>query len=235
MLSVFYGTDWKQVNEAATKRLAAFAMEHPGAETFALSADNFSEGSVEQYGSSSGLFTSAQAVVISHMLGNEDYGETLTDQLESLAASDNLFIFKEGELSAKLAKLVAKHAQESQEFVGRQTVQKPAFQIFDLANALGMRDKKNLWLGYQRALRQGIAPEEISNILMWQVKTLLLVSSGATEGIKPFVLGKAKGFLKNYSRKELEDLSLAFISLYHDARRGEVEFEIGLEKLILTI
>ena len=234
MLSVFYGTDWKKINQAALKRLEVFLDTHRGAETFALSADNFSISELERYSTSSGLFTSLYVIVIVHLLQHDEYGGVLAEHLAALAESPNLFILKEGALSVAHKKLVEKYAQESNEYMARETV-RPTFQIFDLANALGMHDKKNLWLGYQRALRSGSGPEEIANILMWQVKTMLQVAADATDGMKPFVLGKAQGFIKNYSQQELRTVSLALVSLYHDSRRGSVDFEKGLERIILSI
>ena len=53
--------------------------------------------------------------------------------------------------------------------------------------------------------------------------------------LKPFVYSKAKGYLKNYSEKELILLSSNLVALYHDARRGKGELETNLEKFILKI
>lgn len=242
MLSIFYGTDWKKVNEAAKKELEAFVRKNKparlsggDAEVFTLAEDNFSESELERHIASSGLFTGAHAVVVSHLLEHADFGELIVDRLDELATSPNLFIVKQGDLSAKLKKKLGKHTETVKEFVAKQKVEKAPFQIFDLANSLGARDKKNLWLGYHKALREGLAAEEIFNILLWQVRTMSQVSAGATEGIKPFVMGKAKGFLKNYSEKELQDLSRSFVELYHEVRRGTVYMDDALEKLILTI
>lgn len=235
MIAAFYGTDWKKVNEGAKKRLEAFVNKNKEAEVFTLGEENFSEAELERHITSSGLFSGAHVVVVSHTLQHENFGQIILDRMAELVSSPNLFIVKEGDLSAKIKKTLTKHAEDITECVAKQKTEKPGFQIFDLANSLGARDRKNLWLGYQRVLRDGIAPEEIANILMWQVRMMLQVSTGATEDIKPFVLGKAKNFLKNYSPKELNDLSFALVELYHEARRGFVDYEEGLEKLILTI
>ncbi len=235
MLAVFYGTDRDKVNDAAAKRLGAFLKSNKDAEVFALGDENFSESELERHIGSVGLFTGAHAVVVSYLLANEEYGEVLADHLASLAESENLFILKEGKLLVVNKKLVEKHANESKEFVEKEKIEKKPFQIFDLANSLGMRDKKNLWLGYQKALHEGIAAEEVHSILMWQMKTMLQVLVGATDDIKPFVLGKAKTFLTKYSPVEIRDLSFKLISLYHDSRRGLVDFNKGLEKIILGL
>lgn len=235
MLSIFYGTDRNKVNDAAAKRLGAFLTDNKESEVFALGEENFSESELERHIGSVGLFSGAHAVIVSYLLTHEEHSEILADHLASLAESENLFILKEGKLLVKNVKLVEKHANESKEFVEKEKVEKKSFQIFDLANALGMRDKKSLWLGYQKALREGVAPEEVHSILMWQMKTMLQVLAGATDDIKPFVLGKAKTFLTKYSPTEAQELSFKLISLYHDSRRGLVDFEKGLEKIILSL
>ncbi len=238
MLSVFHGTDRDKVNDAAAKRLGAFLKTNKEAEVFALGDENFSESELERHIGSVGLFSGAHAVVISYLLAHEEYGEILADHLASLAESENLFILKEGKLLVANKKLVEKRANESKEFSEKTAPHKPDFKnfpIFDLANSLGMRDKKNLWLGYQKAVQQGVAPEEIHGVLMWQVRTMLQVFAGATDDIKPFVLGKAKTFLTKYSPTEAKDLSFKLISLYHDSRRGLVDFEKELEKIILSL
>lgn len=248
MLSIFYGTDRNKVNEAATKRLGVFIKQNKSAEVFALGEENFSQSELERHIGSVGLFSGAHAVIVSYLLAHEEHGETLGDHLASLAESENLFILKEGKLIAAHKRLVdppssrsaglrrgEENTWESEEFIEKEKTEKKSFQIFDLAHALGMRDRKNLWLGYQKALREGIAPEEVHSILMWQAKTMLQVLAGATDDIKPFVLGKAKTFLTKYSPAEARDISFRLVSLYHDARRGAVDFERGLEKIILGL
>ncbi len=235
MLAIFYGTDRDKVNDAAAKRLGAFLKTNKEAEVFALGDENFSESELERLIGSVGLFTGAHAVIVPYLLAHEEYGETLADHLASLAESENLFILKEGKLLVANKKLVEKHANESKEFTEKEKVEKKPFQIFDLANSLGMRDKKNLWLGYQKALSEGVAPEEVHSILMWQMKTMLQVLAGATDDIKPYVLGKAKTYLTKYSPTEAKDLSFKLISLSHDSKRGLVDFGKGLEKIILSL
>ena len=64
--------------------------------------------------------------------------------------------------------------------------------------------------------------EEQHGILFWQVKTMLLVASGETKGLKPFVVSKARKFTQNYSDNELRRLSDKLVTIYHDARSAEV-------------
>jgi hypothetical protein len=129
-------------------------------------------------------------------------------------------------------------AEKVQSFTLKEKKGKPDFNIFSLTDAFGRRDKKNLWVLFQKAVESGAVPEEIHGILFWQLKSMLLAhacKSAAEAGVKPFVWSKARTFAKNWSEEELKNLSAKMVSLYHDAHRGIYEFPIALERLILTI
>ena len=91
---------------------------------------------------------------------------------------------------------------------------------------------------YQKTKIKNIPPEEVSGIIFWQLKVMFqaLNSKSASEAeLKPFVFNKTKGYLKNYSEAELKQMSSNLISIYHEARRGGLEFNLALEKFILEI
>jgi hypothetical protein len=78
--------------------------------------------------------------------------------------------------------------------------------------------------------------------VIWQIKTLLLVKKSMEAGVKnleketglhPFVVKKAIYNLKNFAPGELEEISYKAIEFYHKARISLVDFEIGLEKLLI--
>ncbi|MGB3922026.1 MAG: hypothetical protein WBL19_01925 [Minisyncoccia bacterium] len=112
------------------------------------------------------------------------------------------------------------------------------FNIFILTDALGARNKKEAWTLYQKALAAGVSVDEIFFKIFWQVKSMLLASK--TKGVaetdmKPFPYNKAKGYAKNYSPEELENLSQSLVEGYLLARRGEGEIETLLEKILLKL
>lgn len=112
------------------------------------------------------------------------------------------------------------------------------FNIFAFTDAVGARNKKDAWVLYQRALGQGQVPEQLFYKVFWLVRTMLLAERCATAGeagLNPFVYQKSKSFLKNFKPGEVEKLSERLVCMYHDARRGLVDFEFGLEKIILSL
>ena len=174
------------------------------------------------------------------MFENSEAKDTVQDSLKDIAASDNVFVMLEGELDKKTLTKLEKHAYKVQEFTSRLNLdgKKEVFNNFALTDALGKRDKKNLWVLYQKALMNGSVPEELHGILFWQVKSMLLAvgSKSAEEaGLKPFVYNKAKGFARNYTHDELITLSRDLVTLYHDARRGIGDFGVRLEQWVLRV
>ncbi len=237
MLYLFYGTNTDKTREEARSLVKKLEEKRPDAATISFSDETFSSDALSYYVSAAGLFAPRQIVTLSKLLTHDEYGESVLDMLSDLAESENIFILVEGTLPTKIVAACERHAEKVVHFPSKEkegSAEKP-FSIFTLTDALGRRDKKNLWVLYQRALREGISPEDVHSVLLWQVKTILMASGGATKTMKPFVVTKAKSFLKNFSRGELENLSLSLVTLYHDARRGIVEFGIGLEKLLLSI
>jgi hypothetical protein len=112
------------------------------------------------------------------------------------------------------------------------------FNIFALTDAVGARHKREAWVLYQKALASGMVAEEIFWKIAWIVKSMLLASRTADYSetdMKEFPYKKAKGYAKNFSPAELENLSESLVLGYHKARRGIGEIETLLEKVILTL
>lgn len=128
--------------------------------------------------------------------------------------------------------------EEGDSFVSEGEEYKGAFNVFSLTDSVGERDKRKSWTLYQKALASGMSGEEVFWRIVWIVKTMLLVSktqSAEEAEVKPFVYSKTKTFLKNWKPEELEKLSMSLVTGYHDARRGLVEIETLLEKILLTL
>jgi len=112
------------------------------------------------------------------------------------------------------------------------------FNVFTLTDAIGNRNKKEAWILYQKALASGLVAEEIFWKIVWIVKSMLLASQTKnyleTE-MKEFPYIKAKGFSKNFSKAELENLSESLVVGYHNTRRGKEEIETLVEKMLLSL
>ncbi len=158
--------------------------------------------------------------------------------MKELKAADHAFIFNEVSPKAPVKKLIEKHAEKVWETAETKTTAKQPFNVFAMTDALGERNRAKLWVLYQKALADNGVIEEIHGLLFWQVKTMLGAAQSKTAeeaGLKPFVWGKAQGFLRNYTLPELKKISSEMVNVYHGARLDSLSLEDSLEVFILSL
>ena len=238
MLYLLYGTDADQSRAKARELLESLEKEKPDALVFRIEPGKWGEMHLEELIGGQGLFEKKLLIFADRLFENEEAKEKIEKNLEEIGKSDNIFIFLEQKVLKPLLLKITEVAEKVQEFASSEGKKKPEFNIFSLTDAFGRRDKKHLWVLYQKALQTDAVPEEIHGILFWQLKSMLLASGAKTAGetgVAPFVFTKAKNFLKNYSVPELQALSSKLVRLYHDAHRGIHNFPIALERFILTL
>lgn len=216
MIYFLHGNDTDKARAKALEMVANMQTKKPDAELFRLDSDNWSEAKLDELASSQGLFENKFIVYINRLFEDREVKEIVLSKLDAIASSENVFIFLEGAVDKSSLKDVTKVAKQVQVFEKIKT-KKETFDVFSLANALRARDKKELWVLYQKALRNNASPESLSGILFWQIKTMLSGRGG------------------NFSTAELENLARKLIALYHDSHRGLVDFEVGLERWLLTV
>ena len=250
MLYFLYGNDVQKSRNKLQTLLDLLYKKKPNASFFKLDSDNFNEKKVEELLFSQGLFEQKYIVQLDSLFEDKGFSEFLEKKLEDLQKSKNIFICIENKISKPVLRKIEKFATKVQKFVlkkepyGRTFATKNGdfnvndHNIFDLATCFGNKNKKDLWVLYQKTKYKNIPTEEISGILFWQLKVMFQVlnSKNAQEAdLKPFVFNKAKSYLKNYTEPELKKISSKLVSIYHDARRSKMEFNLALEKLILEL
>lgn len=118
-----------------------------------------------------------------------------------------------------------------------------AYNPFAISDAMGEKNKRKAWLVLQQARLAGVSDEEVFWKIVWQIKTLLLVKKTAEAdsknlekdtGLHPFVVKKALSNIKNFAPGELEEMSFKALEFYHNARLSRADWEIGVEKLIVS-
>ena len=232
--------------------ITSLQKKKPDASFFKLESMNFSEGQLDEFISSQGLFEQKYIVQMDGLLDDKKSKDIVLDKLNEIAESENIFVIIEDELAKTVLKKVEKLAQKVQEFglvssktdgrkfgvLGGGELNFQDFNIFSLGDAFGNRDKKNFWVLYQKAKKHNIPVEEIHGILLWQLKSIFVAKNSASAGeagLKHFVYNKSQRFGNNFSNQELQKISSDLVSMYHDARRGILDFDITLEKFILSI
>jgi len=246
MIYLVHGNDALALREKSHELLRALSAKRPDAEVFRLTLEDWSEGKLNELVESQGLFEHKYIVALDTLLSSNESSKevakeiaaVLLSKLEELERSENVFILIEGEVDAKTLAKIEKHAKKIWKCDEKEIKERKDFNVFALTDALGRRDKKSLWVTYEKAILRGLEPEELHGLLFWQVKNLLIASkskSAEESGQKPFVWSKSRSFLKNFTEEELKQVSSSLLDIYHNARRGIVDFDIALEKFILQV
>ncbi len=248
MISVFYGTDTDTSRTALTAARKALAPVSSLAEQFILEGKQVTVGRLLELAHGQGLFAGASVVVVREALAESEGREIVLKALPQMASSANtFFLWERGTIDAKTKTTIKKYATEMVEFAQKQGVDSSRFTMgrmgggsdspFALADALGSRDRKKLWVLFTKARLEGKVIEEIHGMFLWQVKTILAASqskSAAEAGLSPFPFQKARTFARNYTETELRTLARDLVALYHNARRGGESLETGLERWVLS-
>ncbi len=239
MLYLIYGTDTDKARRKANRLLDILIKKKPNVTALRVDAEHFESGEVLERALSQGLFEAKLVVLYDTVLENIEAKEEIEDNLQALEESLNIFILLEGKLDKKTVNKLAHHAEKTEEHIAaKERKITPSFKIFDLSDALVAKNKRTLWVLYQKGKLNNISTEDMHRILNWSVKTMLLTrlsKTAAEAGLNPFVYKKAKQGAHKYSLKELKQLSSSLVSLYHDARRGKHTLEDALERFILSL
>lgn len=238
MLYVIHG-DAILGRQKARQLVTTLRTRRPDATYFLADNETTTEGMLEEYIVSRGLFEANHIVLCDHLFENEALKESFLKQLSDIHDSKHIFIVLETTLTAPVLKKLEKHAEKIQEVKSlpqKTTSKGQPFNVFSITDALCARNTERTWALYRQAIMQGIPPEEIHGMVWWQIKTLGSVEKAKNIKnlkLKPFVETKAKRALSKFSSDELADLEQALVETYHEARRGEGDLETGLEMLIL--
>lgn len=235
MLHVIYGKDREKGR--ARFRVLREDLHKKFKEEHTVLEGDVSENFLGGAASSQGLFGETTLFVFDCVLDKKSEQEVLLSRASDLASSPNVFLVFEPSLEKSVADGLKDSGAVTEECVLKKVDTRPEFNIFSLGDALGKRDKKELWVLYQEALNAGLSPEEISGTLFWAVKNIALMKNarpGDDCGLSPFVAKKSRAFATNYTEQEILNLSKALVGAYHEAHRGGEPMDVAIERFILT-
>ena len=239
MIYLLHGKNFKESRKKLHSLVGSLLEREPDSSQFRIDADNFSLDLLDEMVSGQTLFAGRYIVVMDKLLEDKEMSEVVLKELKNIAKSENIFIFIEEDLTKAILSRFEKWSEKIQEFlVGDSETLEERFNIFSITDALGRKDKKQVWVLYQKALNTGMVSEEIHGIIFWQIKNLLMVKDEKNTqnlGLNPFVLRKSLSFAERYKKEELINLSKKLVEIPHNARRGLEEFGVSLEKFILSI
>lgn len=235
MLYIFYGNEKKSVDKAIAL-VNSLKLKKPDASYVEVDADSWKKEIVDEHAGGQGLFSSKYIIFLNRVVKNKESEEELAKTLQLMKESENIFILSLGELGVTLEKALEKFADKLVKTETETVAKKAEFNIFSLADAIGSRDKFRSWTIYRQAIKNGLEPEGIVGTIFWQVKSMILskdAKSASETGLNPFVFSKSKKYSQSYSDTELKQLLKDLILIYHDAHRGLVDLERGVEKMVL--
>jgi hypothetical protein len=236
MLYIIYGTD-REKGRAQFRVMREKLLQKSGEERVVTEGET-TDGFLCMAEPSQGLFGGVTLFVFDSVLEKKAEQEVVCAHAEALTLSPNNFLIFEPAFEKDMVTELTSVATEATHYAEKKADYKPDFNIFSLGDALGKRNKKELWVLYQGAVGAGISGEEICGTLFWAVKNIALMKNAKPSddaGMNPFVAKKSREFAKNYTEKEIVDLSRALSSIYHEAHRGGESMEIALERFILSL
>lgn len=238
MLYLIHGTDTEASRKKFDSLISSLVKKRADSNLNRFNSLNWNSEEVLALVLGRDLFNDKHILTFSNVFENKEAKEYLIENAKTLAESENIFIIIEDELDQKSLKIFEKYANQVQEFNKKSESKKVSeFNIFAITDALGKRDRRELWVLYQKAQSQGISSEEVFWKLCWQIKTILVAEQSDLKesGLKAFPYSKAKSALRNYSVSELKNMFSSLTKTYHGSRLGLFEFDIELEKFILSI
>ncbi len=218
MIEFYHGTDFSIVKIRAEERLTELLKKDPKTSAIRFNAENWNQAAFDEVVKSQGLFGDRYIIFLDRVFENGEAKEFIFKILIELKGSQHFFVFVEGKLDKSTLGKIEKQAEKVETFsASEKKIKAEKFNIFSMAFALEQKDKRKLWLLYQTA-RKNAAPEEIHGILWWKVKQMML----SNRSVK-------------YSASDLRKIAHKMVSIYHDAHRGLIDFDLALEKFLLEI
>lgn len=236
MLYIFYGNEKKSVDKAIAL-VNSLKLKKPDASYVEVESESWKKEIVDEHAGGQGLFSNKYIIFLNRIVKNKETEEELAKTLPLMKESENIFIVSLGEVGANLDKALEKFADKLVKNEVEAVAKKVEFNIFSLADAIGSRDKFRSWTIYRQAIKNGLEPESIVGTIFWQMKSMVLsrdAKSASETGLNPFVFSKSKKYSQSYTESELNNFLKDLIIHYHDAHRGLVDLERGVERLILV-
>ena len=236
MIYLVFGNDVKTRSKNRDDVYSTLNKQNKNFVTIFHNDTNTSIDDLQNLSTTTSMFGEKYIIECQHLLGIPDFEEWILENISKLESSSNIFFFIE---SQPLTKDVVTKFKKHGEVVGegeKVTKQSQRFNVFSISDAFIQKDKKKAWMLYRSAIDNGIDPREISGILFWAVKNLILVekSKNQTEaGLNPFVYKKTQSVLPKWKKEELDKCAMDLVHLYHDSQFGKTDFVNTFEKFVL--
>lgn len=238
MIRFFIGEDSYGARNAMREAIASVRKESPNALETHHDDTSFDPIIAREALSGGGMFGVGNIIIFDgifeHAEGCFFYEKVLPDFFDT---EHHVFI-RESALDKKILEKLKKKAIIS-EFV---PLKKPEIRSnnFAIADAIGAKDKKNIWVEFEKARRSGRAMEELHGTIFWAFKSMYICATKKKEeaiasGMKEYSYRTYFNYAKNFLIPEIEDKLAQLKEMYHAAHRGEEELDVLIEKFLLKL
>ncbi|MFA6446596.1 MAG: hypothetical protein WCW14_05115 [Candidatus Paceibacterota bacterium] len=247
MLYIFYGNDTKHSGEASRKLVMGLQKKKPDAEYFKMTEIGFDKNQAEGLVKGQGLFSPNYIVYFDGVLKNAEAKEFVISVLGEMKESSSIFVLREEKIDAPTLKKLEAKAEKVQKCAldedklskdEKLALSGEKISFFEYTDALGGGDKKKIWMLVVDAIKKGVPAEEIHGIFFYQVKTMLLAGKARDmkeSGLNPYVYKKARIGAETYGIDKVQKMAGDLVTMYHQAHRGETDFNMALERWVLEL
>lgn len=212
MIYLFCGDDTKNKHENYEKFIKSVPKS---TEVFYIGKNDFDPVQTESFYSGAGLFFTKCVVVFTNIFEKEETLDFILEKLSLMSESGNDFVFLEGKLNKPTLDVFKKVRAELNVFeASKEKTEK--FNNFLLTNALGDRDRLNLWIYFRQAIENGVEMEPLVGVLFWKAKDMLL-----------------KKDFRKFSESELKNFAAKLSYLLPEARKEGKDAEAVFEQFLL--
>ena len=233
MITFFIGEDTEKSKKAIQEAVSRAVEANTEVVVHRFNDVNFGSGAMLEAMSAQNLFGAENVVILEDIL---DHSEGEDFYLRVLGKTENQVFVREKTPNKELLR----HFEELGEVrtfpVAKKEKKMPM--SFAVADAVAMRDKKLAWVEYTRARADGAAAEELHGTIFWSMKLLYLCAHCTKEealaaGVSNYNYPRSLTWSKKFLAGEMESKLRELRDMYHNAHRGEGDFDAMLEQFIL--
>ena len=239
MIKFYLGEDTHHSRKVLREDVDAARRESPYSLYVRFDESSFDIANVRDALSGGGMFNPWNILIFEDILEHEE-GEFFYESIlpEFVDTEHHIYIQEK-----KLAKKILEKFKDRAiilEFSAPKKKEIPQ-NNFAIADAIGVKDKKNIWVEFEKARRAGRVMEELHGTIFWAFKSIYICKTMEKEealatGMKDFTFRTYKNYAKNYLVDDLEKKLTQLKEMYHDAHRsGGGDLDILLERFLLSI
>lgn len=238
MIKFYIGEDTYSARKSLRKEVEAVRKESPYSLYVRFDETSFDPRNVHDAFSGGGMFNPWNILIFEDISEHEDGDSFYENTLPQFIDTEHRVYIREKKLTKKILEKF-KDKAAILEFIPskkKEIVQNN----FAIADAIGAKDKKNIWVEFEKARRSGRAIEELHGTIFWAFKSLYICRTMEKEealasGMKEYTFRTYKNYSKNYLVHDLERILTKMKEMYHDAHRGGGDLGIALERLLLSL